>query len=395
MASLWRHPHSKYWTACYTDHTGRQVKRSTKKTDRGDAMTVALEFERTERAARDGILTEAQCRRVLSDILEKTTGDTIRHVSTEAYLNEWLESYGAKPGTHARYENTVNLFLKQLGDRATRPITAIAPRHIQTFLNARQKSGRAPKTVIVDAKTLNTAFNLARRQGIITNNPVEMVNLPDLESSEREVFRSSQVGMLVDAVKGMHFGGEFPAQTKVDWRTVILLGYFIGARLSDCADMEWASIDLVEKVIRFEEQKTRHTRKKRKCVVVPIHEELEAHLQSIASTDKPEMFLCPTLTGKDSGGAHGLSATFKTIMKEAGIDTKTGKGKGTRNFSKLTFHSLRHCFNSALANAGVSQELRMKLTGHTTIENNEKYTHHELAVLRAAIGKLPPLHIVQ
>jgi integrase len=52
---------------------------------------------------------------------------------------------------------------------------------------------------------------------------------------------------------------------------------------------------------------------------------------------------------------------------------------------------LRHSFNSALANAGVSQELRMKLTGHSTAAVNTRYTHHELAPLREAVGRVPSL----
>jgi hypothetical protein len=50
---------------------------------------------------------------------------------------------------------------------------------------------------------------------------------------------------------------------------------------------------------------------------------------------------------------------------------------------------LRHSFNSALANAGISQEVRMKLTGHSTASINTQYTHHELAPLRSAIERLP------
>jgi hypothetical protein len=30
MASLWKHPQSKFWVACFTDTTGRQRKQSTK-----------------------------------------------------------------------------------------------------------------------------------------------------------------------------------------------------------------------------------------------------------------------------------------------------------------------------------------------------------------------------
>jgi len=46
-----------------------------------------------------------------------------------------------------------------------------------------------------------------------------------------------------------------------------------------------------------------------------------------------------------------------------------------------------------LANAGVSQEIRQKLTGHATTEMNTIYTHHELAPLRAAVEKLPGLSL--
>jgi integrase len=44
-----------------------------------------------------------------------------------------------------------------------------------------------------------------------------------------------------------------------------------------------------------------------------------------------------------------------------------------------------------MANKGVSQELRQKLTGHASAEMNRAYTHHELEPLRAAIALLPSI----
>jgi hypothetical protein len=38
MASLWKHPKSQFWTACFTDDNGRQLKRSTK-------LTLMLPYE--------------------------------------------------------------------------------------------------------------------------------------------------------------------------------------------------------------------------------------------------------------------------------------------------------------------------------------------------------------
>src|SRR4030095_6925535 len=64
---------------------------------------------------------------------------------------------------------------------------------------------------------------------------------------------------------------------------------------------------------------------------------------------------------------------------------------GLRSVSSLGFHSLRHTFASVLANNGVNEETRMKLTGHSTREVHALYTHHEEQLLRAAIEVIPPV----
>jgi site-specific recombinase XerD len=48
----------------------------------------------------------------------------------------------------------------------------------------------------------------------------------------------------------------------------------------------------------------------------------------------------------------------------------TGKG---RKQSSLSFHSLRHSFVSALANAGVAPDLRQKLAGHSELKSHARY----------------------
>lgn len=81
-----------------------------------------------------------------------------------------------------------------------------------------------------------------------------------------------------------------------------------------------------------------------------------------------------------------MSRTFARIMARAKIEgsvTRAGTKQG-RTIRSLTFNSLRH--SSAMANAGVAEEVRMKLSGHTTREVHSIYTHHELEPLRAAVN---------
>jgi integrase len=119
--------------------------------------------------------------------------------------------------------------------------------------------------------------------------------------------------------------------------------------------------------------------------------DLDRHLQNLAASDKPDQYLCTSLAIKDSSGKNGLSERFKRLMARAGVDSQSAKGQGTKNFSKLSFRSLRHSFNSTMANMGIDQETRMALTGHNSKAIICDYTHFELPKLNAAISKLPSL----
>ena len=106
----------------------------------------------------------------------------------------------------------------------------------------------------------------------------------------------------------------------------------------------------------------------------------------------------PTLYGKSSAGKSGLSMAFGRLMERAGIEQGTIRERGDgvgRKVSARSFHSLRHSFNTVLVNAGVPQELRMKLTGHSSTEMNALYSHHELSVIRSALEHLPRLIVTQ
>lgn len=372
MASLRKLKNSPYWIACLTLSDGTRTNKSTKSTERRAAMRIAMDWEQAAKDARKGILIEAQARKVVNDILQRAGAEMLNTDTVETYFSNWLARQ-TNASTVERYSHTVDLFKTHLGKKAKGALSSVTYNDVLGFIKARQSEGIASKTVSVDAKTLNTAFNLARKLQFISANPVEKaltVHPIKVESSERERFTAEQVAKLLQTATG-------------EWKTVILLGFYTGARLGDCAAMKWESVKLSAGVIDFVVEKTS------KRIVIPMHPDLEAHLESIASTDKPETFLCPSLAEKGTSGKHGLSESFKRIMAKAGIDSQTVQGQGNRQFSKVTFHSLRHSFNSILANAGITQETRMALTGHSSAAINSDYTHLDISKLKGAVDKLP------
>ena len=110
MASVIKRKKSQFWIACYTDRTGRQLKRSTKTVDRNLALQMAVDFERVEKQAGATLVTTAQFQKVLQDVSVRITGDSIIAPSSEAYLNDWLENgerpeYSRDPGAIQEYRH--------------------------------------------------------------------------------------------------------------------------------------------------------------------------------------------------------------------------------------------------------------------------------------------------
>jgi integrase len=375
MASVHQRPRSPYWHASYLGPDGRWILRSTKQQDRQAALAVGMEYERASKLAKRGELMEAQAREVLKDIMKRADlGETLQTVSIKFYFDTWLASKGTRKAeaTWKRYGMAVDAFLKVMGNRASKPLTSLTAADVQRFLDSRTDEDLAPTTVNMDVTIIRTALNAARRQGIITTNPAEAVELPQAAGMERGTFTPAEVKMLVDTAKG-------------EWKLLIQFGYFTGARLLDCAHMQWAGVDLAGETLTYTQAKTG------KKVTLPLHPDLLAPLNKLAATDKPELFILPQLASQRGSGSNGLSETFKKIMRTAGVDCQTVKGGGKRMISRRTFHALRHSFTSALANQNVASELRMKLTGHSTEGEHRKYTHHEMENLRAAVQKIPSL----
>ena len=375
MASVHKRPESKYWHAAWRTSDGQLRLRSTKKTNRTEALSIAADWERIEKKVASGEMAESQVRKVVNDILERAGHSPLEAPTIKKWCLEWLQEKetSKSTGTAERYKYVIDAFLAHLKDRAEKPLTALTARDVQGYITKRTGQKVSTATVNVDGKILRTCLNRARRQGLIPINPAEAIDLPAKRSIERGTFTSTEVKLMVDAAK------------TDEWKTVILFGFYTGARLGDCTRIEWKNLDLANRTLNFFEAKNQ------KSILMPLHPELACHLEKIATSDKAEKYVTPHMAKATSGGKHGLSEGFKRVVVNAGLDLQTVQGTGVRMISKRTFHALRHSFTSALANAGVSPELRMKLTGHKSAEIHRGYTHLELETLKEALLKLPNL----
>jgi site-specific recombinase XerD len=253
----------------------------------------------------------------------------------------------------------------------------ITPTDIRSWRDALKSKGLAAPTVNDAIKTLRMPFKAAHDDGYIEINPCTKHSVrpvrDDARNVEKDVFTPEQIAALI---------AEAPNE---DWK----------ARFS--ADIYRVAI---ARRCRFAVERNRlgtaedhgeYPQGAQGCHYPNPHQCASWLQDQPRGIAKAPVF--PTLAGKSGAGKSGLSMRFKRIMERAKIKGRllrdaTGAG---RSRSSLSFHSLRHSFNSAMANAGVSLEVRQKLAGHLSAEMNKTYTHHELESLRAAIAVIPSI----
>ena len=383
MPSVFKRPDSKFWFCSFRSHDGRWLKKATKEKDRSKALTFALKLEEAEKSALRGTLTTSQARKLFNEILSKVGDEPLENFSITGWLQEWLTSKSASrtEGTADRYQKPLNDFIDHLGDRAKLPLRAITPKDVRSFRDAEKKLGKSPVTVNLSHKTIAGALGAAVRMGYLDHNPATAVGyLPTHEDRvEKTVFTPEDVSKL------------YLAAPSDDWKGAILVGYYSGLRLGDAISLKWGNVDFPGCSLTVTPQKTARLGKK---LIIPMHPELETFLLAHPAGKRDTDPVFPSLAGLAIGGRSGASMMFKTIMKNAEVAAgvaRKKKGKEGRSVSMRSFHSLRHTYVSGLSAAGVPVELRQKLAGHSSEQQNLHYTHPEIVALRDAIGKLPPL----
>jgi integrase len=418
MASLRKRKGSNVWQAQYyvpDAETGglRQVRKSTGQTNKKLAKAAAIELERTAlgtiEAGTDAsrlakaVLAEAvaeieretftglSARKHLAKLLSLATGEELKAYTLETWSAEWLrrKARDSSKSTMARYKGHVDAFLDWLGDaRRNKPLESVTPQHVREWRESLQDAGRAGKTVLSYVKDVGAVYRAAIREGLVSFNPCSTA-IGDVETSDsldRKPFSGQDVAALLKA-----------APTE-EWRGLVLVAAYTGLRLGDAARLSWASVDLQAKRITLIPSKTK--RKKRE-VRIPIQPDLLVFFESVTvNDDSPDAPVFPTLAKTPVNTMKGLSSTFVGIMTTAGVDRgkpsrvlEEGQtaGKGRVTYER-GFHSLRHTFTTWLRTAGVSEEDRMALTGHSTRESHQIYSHTDEAALRDAIAKLPSLN---
>lgn len=326
-------------------------------------------------------LAASQAQKVLQDTIEefvKLVGGELTTYSIKGWFDTWLTGRtDASKATVVTYRGVLDEFTRFLGARASRPLTTLQTKQIEDF---KAKYDRSPGTVNRALKVLKACLNNAVKKRQLEFNPaehVEFIAREEDEDGKRRPFTDEELKAILTVAK----------DDKAEWRTMVLVGFYLGLRLRDCANLTWREVQLHRGEVNTKTMKTGRQQ------IIPIAEPLARHLATIAGDD-PTAPLCAGLYGKP---AAWLSAQFYDLMVDAKLvagRNHQGKGKGRaakREKNPISFHSLRYNCTSALKSGGVSDAVAMDLIGHETPSISQNYTKIDEGAKREAISKLPDI----
>jgi integrase len=376
LASIHRHPNSKFWYCCINIPGHGQLQRTTKQTDRRKAYEFA---QKLETATRGNALTEIQARKILAEIYAiRNPGEKLPGSSAREFFKSWISNKirETAPATGIRYTRAVDSFVHSLGDRASIDISAITPRDIIRFRDS--LAARLSTTTANHAlKVVRMALKDAQADSLVSTNVAVGVRPAKSagESGRRRPFTLPEIKRLLHAAHG-------------EWPGIILFGLYTGQRIGDIARLTWQNLDLARGELGLVSRKTGRR------VVVPLAAPLQAFLVERPDTgDDPKQPLFPKAFAAKRISA--LSNQFYDIMADTGLveprkHKSNGKGRSSRRvFNELSFHALRHTATSLMKNAGVSPAVVQDIIGHDSPAVSAHYTRIEESTKRRAVDLLP------
>lgn len=380
MASIHKRPNSKFWWGKYPTGNGKWVFRSTKLTDRKQALDLVNRYE----TLATGGLALLQAQQQISEIYANlNTGEKLPQASVGGFLDKWIQGKKAEvaPSTLEAYVNVFDQFKRFLGPKATLDLKLLARDDLVRFRQDRMDR-TSPSTARQALKKLNVALNDARREGLILANVGEGLTRikRDPEAVETRAFTQAELKKIGEAIDDP------------EWKGMFLFGLWTGQRLKDVCKAEWDKVDWDSGLINLYIHK--RNRWMRKFLAPPLLE----HLREMKKTAKgkaifPRAF--DYVARKDRSNV--LSNQFKTFLVGAGLVDKAeishkNKGLGRscrRRRTGIGFHSLRHGLTSYLKMAGVPHAVAMEIVGHDSKQVSQHYTHVSDEAIKQGLAKLP------
>lgn len=255
------------------------------------------------------------------------------------------------------------------------PLVKVSPQQVKGLYRAMFDGGRSPSTVRRVAMVLHKAFEDARREGLVGQNPVDYSDPPQNARFEPRLWSDEQVAL---------FLGEARRSSK--HYTLYLTAIASGARIGELLAARWEDFRAMMATLSVRHTLTRpkgggvlldtpKSANARRDIVLPLEavEALEA-LRKQQAQERLSRETCPkgaTCRNAACKGWHEFGLTFtqangKPLHAKKIAARSFRRTVGRAGLPLLRLHDLRHLHGSYLVRHGASVKLVQERLGHST-----------------------------
>lgn len=288
----------------------------------------------------------------------------------EPFLNYLKDVKRYSFHTLVAYKEDLEQFLKFCATKKdVFEFTDITGKIVREWAVIKMSEGMNAATVRRKLSALRTLFKYLMREGVVENDPTEIVISPKMGKKLPVFVPDYQMDELLDSEA---LEGGFAEQRD---RLVLLMAYYTGMRRSELVGLKVGDVDFSGKNIVV-------TGKGNKQRLIPLADEL---IENIVPYLK--------LRGELVNGRHDVF--FVTDKGAPAYDKFIYRlvvrwlGKVT-SLSKRSPHVLRHTFATQLLNNGACIEAIRELLGHSDLTATQVYTHNSFENLIKVFNQAHP-----
>lgn len=230
------------------------------------------------------------------------------------------------------------------------------------YLQSRSK-GEGAKSIYQRFKKV---INYALEHDILKKNPCTGVTIKiDDQILRKEVLSMEEIQTLIST----HHEKENPIIKRA-----FIFCLYCGLRFCDVKDLTFANVDYSNKILKFEQSKTKgHSANS--GVVIPLNDGLLKLIGEPTDEQDKDSLIFP-LPSYDM-----CLKALKRWVKQAGIN------------KHISWHCARHSFAVNILNNGANIKTVASLLGHSGLKHTEKYTRAVDKLKEDAINSLPTLNL--
>lgn len=285
----------------------------------------------------------------------------------------WLESLrerGRSARTVQTYVTALTNCSRYLQRRGVRRLTAVSPRHLESWRLHLVDSGRKPACIELYLRVLRSAFCWLVQSGRLFENPAGGLIRSKVPRQMGPLLSEAEMNRVLNGI---------PPSDAIARRDRALLetAYATGARLEELVQLNLGSVDLDHGLVRLHGKGGRERLAPLTRTAATALEEYLAqgrpHLVQ-GSLEEPAVFL--SRYGGRRLGSHGIEVAVRRWAKRAGL--------------VLTPHAIRRAFATHLLRAGAGPAAIRELLGHRSYRHLDHYLRFCPAEMSASLQRQRP-----